>query len=85
MDEKTQVLVALGAAMGVNCIPCFDHIYSKAREADLDETEIKAAIEIADKVKNGAAVFLKNAVREVVGDMPSSESSCCAAGEKACC
>ena len=25
MDEKTEILVALGVAIGVNCIPCFDH------------------------------------------------------------
>ena len=29
MDQKTEIMVALGVAIGVNCIPCFDHLYSK--------------------------------------------------------
>ena len=38
MDEKTEIMVALGVAIGVNCIPCFDHLYSKSQEVKL-ETE----------------------------------------------
>lgn len=37
MDTKTEVMVAMGAAIGANCIPCFDHLYAKARELRLSE------------------------------------------------
>jgi hypothetical protein len=30
-------MVAMGAAIGANCIPCFDHLYAKARELRLSE------------------------------------------------
>ena len=49
MDKKTEVMVALGAAIGVNCIPCFDHLYSKAKEINMDDEEIKDIVEIAGK------------------------------------
>ena len=32
MDPKTQTMVALGAAVGVNCIPCFDRIRTSSRQ-----------------------------------------------------
>lgn len=77
MDRKQEVMIALGAAIGTNCIPCFDHLYGKARELKLDEKEILAAIETAYKVKNGAALFLKNAVSEVAGEPNDSQPTCC--------
>ena len=51
MDSKTQVMVALGAAIGVNCIPCFDHLYGKAKEVGLGEDDIRDIILTAYKVK----------------------------------
>ena len=77
MDRKTEVMVALGAAIGVNCIPCFDHLYSKAKEIDLDDEEIKKIVEIAGKVKNGASTFLKQAISDVVGNVDDSRQPSC--------
>ncbi|MDA8137899.1 MAG: hypothetical protein M0036_04525 [Desulfobacteraceae bacterium] len=65
MDTKTEVMVAMGAAIGANCIPCFDHLYAKAREARLSEAEIEKVVEIGFKVKNGASLVLKKAIGEV--------------------
>jgi hypothetical protein len=85
MNAKQEIMVALGAAIGANCIPCFDFIYSKAREAELSETDIQKTVETAFKVKNGAALFLKNAVGDVTGDVPEEqEVSCEALGDSNC-
>ncbi|RJQ87334.1 MAG: carboxymuconolactone decarboxylase family protein [Desulfobacteraceae bacterium] len=65
MDPKTQVMVAMGAAIGANCIPCFDHLYAKGREVRLSEAEIEQVVEVAFKVKNGAGLFLKKAIGDV--------------------
>ena len=54
MDQKTEIMVSLGTAIGANCIPCFDYIYAKAKEVDLEESEIQKTVEVAFKVKNGA-------------------------------
>jgi len=61
MDQKTEVMVSLGAAIGANCIPCFNYIYAKAKESDLEDADIRKSVEVAFKVKNGAQIFMKNA------------------------
>lgn len=65
MDSRTEVMVMMGAAIGANCIPCFDRLYAKAREARLGAAEIEKVVELAFKVKNGAGIFLKRAIGEV--------------------
>jgi len=85
MDEKTEMMVALGVAIGVNCIPCFDYLYSKSREIKLDENEVRAIAEIASKVKNGASIFMKNAIAETLGDTPTAEQPCCSQTSSTCC
>ena len=85
MDEKTEIMVALGIAIGVNCIPCFDHLYSKSREIKLDENEVRAIAEIANKVKNGASIFMKNTIAEVLGDKATAEQPCCSQTSSKCC
>lgn len=77
MDSRTEVMVALSAAVGVNCIPCFDHLYAKAREAGLGEEDIKEVVLTAYKVKNGASAFLKNAIQEQIEILDNDEQPCC--------
>lgn len=77
MDSKTQVMVALGAAIGVNCIPCFDHLYGRAREVGLSDDEVNDIVATAYKVKNGASTFLKQAIDEQVGGVDNTEQPCC--------
>ena len=85
MDEKTEIMVALGVAIGVNCIPCFDHLYSSSQEFKLEEDEVRAIVEIAGKVKNGASIFMKNAIAETLGDTPTAEQPCCSQSTSSCC
>ncbi len=61
MDQKTEIMIAIGAAVGANCNPCFDHLYSKANEVSFYNSNICEAIEIGFKVKNGASIFMKTA------------------------
>jgi hypothetical protein len=77
MDPKVEVMVALGAAIGANCIPCFDHLYAKAREVSVGRDDIEEVVEIAFKVKSGAGLFMKNAVAEVAGGQDVRETPCC--------
>ncbi len=85
MDSKTEIMVSLAVAMGTNCIPCFDHIYSRAKEVGIADQDIQQVIEIADKVKNGASIFLRNAVHEVLGTAYEPEHPCCSNGPKSSC
>ncbi len=77
MDTRTEVMVMLAAAIGANCIPCFDHLYAKARETQLDEAQIEKVIELAFKVKNGAGVFLKKAIGDIAKVESDTTETCC--------
>ncbi len=51
LNQRESELVALGAAMGSNCVPCIAYHVPQAREAGLTDLEIYAAIRLADKVR----------------------------------
>jgi alkylhydroperoxidase/carboxymuconolactone decarboxylase family protein YurZ len=84
MEERTKLLVALGAATAANCIPCFEYLYGEAGVAGLTQEEIQEVVALATKVKQGAHVALKNSINDIMGveekyDLPCSSqaSSCC--------
>jgi alkylhydroperoxidase/carboxymuconolactone decarboxylase family protein YurZ len=85
MEERTKLLVALGAATAANCIPCFEYVYCEAGVAGLTQEEIQEVVALATKVKQGAHVALKNSINDIMGieekyDLPCSgkaTSSCC--------
>ena len=52
MDEKTKELIAVGAAVAGNCIPCLEWHYKKCIELGIPKEEIEEAIELAKIVKN---------------------------------
>ncbi len=51
LTPREAELVALGAALGSNCVPCIEYHIPQARKAGLAEAEIHAAIRLADKVR----------------------------------
>jgi len=82
MEEKTKLLIALGAATAANCIPCFEHLYYQAGAAGLTSEEIQQVVDLASKVKNGAHIALKNSINDMMGlkeqyDLPCSSQSAC--------
>lgn len=44
-------LVALGAALASNCVPCIEFHIPEARKAGLTDAQISEAIHLADKVR----------------------------------
>ncbi len=85
MTDKTDVMIALAAAIGANCIPCFDHLYEKAQGIGLSDEEVLRVFETANKVKTGASIFIKNAINDTMGMKPETDQPCCAGTSKACC
>jgi alkylhydroperoxidase/carboxymuconolactone decarboxylase family protein YurZ len=82
MEEKTKLLIALGAATAANCIPCFEHLYHEAGVAGVTSEEIQQVVDLASKVKNGAHIALKNSINDMMGlkeqyDLPCSAQSDC--------
>lgn len=84
LEEKTENLIAIGAATASNCIPCFEHIFEKAISSGITSAEIKRASAIAEQVKKGAHVALANTVSELIGDKETSDLPCQHIMNKSC-
>ena len=51
LSRREQSLVALGAAIASNCVPCVEYHVPGAKRAGLSDNEIDQALAIADKVR----------------------------------
>jgi AhpD family alkylhydroperoxidase len=55
MDTKTKELIAIGASVTANCVPCLKYHFAKARKAGTSDDEIREAIAVGRMVRKGAA------------------------------
>jgi AhpD family alkylhydroperoxidase len=55
MDTKVKELIAIGAAVTANCVPCLKYHVTTARKAGVTDDEIKQAIDVGRMVRKGAA------------------------------
>ncbi len=62
-------LVALGAAMGSNCVPCVEYHIPASREAGLTDLEIQAAIQHADRIRQVPA---RKTLQAALGMLPAA-------------
>lgn len=85
LEDKIEILIAIGAATAANCIPCFEHLYDKALNAGIKSAEIKRASEVAGQVKKGAHIALTNSINELIGIKQTHDSPCVQAANKSCC
>lgn len=51
LTDRERELVALGAALGSNCVPCMEYHIPAARKAGLSDAQIVEAVRLADKVR----------------------------------
>lgn len=51
LSPAERELVALGAALGSNCVPCIEYHVPEARKTGLSDAQINEAIHLADKVR----------------------------------
>ena len=65
IDEKIQELIAIGASVSANCCPCVKYHIAKAREMNIDEDDIRQAIEVGKMVRKGAADQTDKLVEEL--------------------
>ncbi len=83
--EKTETLIAIGAATAANCIPCFEHVYEKAITSGISATEIKRASEIATLIKDGASTAISSSIDELMGSKEVNELACKKTSAGSCC
>jgi AhpD family alkylhydroperoxidase len=90
LSFRDRELVALGAALASNCIPCVEYHVAEARKAGLADEEIHEAIELADKIKQVPASNVLQVATALLGDVATAKagSGGCTpapAGKPACC
>lgn len=67
LDERTKELVAIGAAIGGNCIPCLEWHYKKCIELGISNKEIQEAIDMAKRVKEVPIKKINEVAEKLVG------------------
>lgn len=85
MDDRTKILISLGAATAANCVPCFEHYFGQARGVGLNAEEIKEAADIADKVKKGAQMTIRKTIGDLVAGEARGEAPCTSSSDRTCC
>jgi alkylhydroperoxidase/carboxymuconolactone decarboxylase family protein YurZ len=85
MDERTRVLVCIGAATTANCIPCFEYYFGKAEAVGLKTDEIQEAVDLASQVGKGAHMALRNTVRNKMGGEKEYSLPCDRKTDRSCC
>jgi 4-carboxymuconolactone decarboxylase len=91
LNKRERELVAIGAAMGSNCVPCIEYHIQQSRKCGLSDAEITEAIEFADKIKRIPADKVleaaSNRLSAQYDEQMSAPASCCQAASTAssCC
>jgi len=85
MDERTRLLVCIGAATAANCIPCFEYYFGQAETAGLKTDEIEEAVDLASQVKKGAHMAFRNSVRDKMGEGKEYSLPCSGETDRSCC
>jgi AhpD family alkylhydroperoxidase len=77
-------LVAIAAAIGANCEPCFKHHYREARKLGVSRSDMAKAVEVADRVKRAPAQNMLALADKLLGTCLSTQTpvdpnpgSCC--------
>ncbi len=82
LAAKERELVALGAAIASNCVPCIEHHVPEAKKAGLTEAQIRQAVRLADRVKQVPAGKVLSVALGLLGEGEPAQaqargSACC--------
>ena len=84
-SSAVEELVAVGAAIGCNCMPCLKYHIDKARELGVSDEDIARAVALGSKIKQTPArLILDLADRELGGRIARSvdpQASCALTGQ----
>ena len=76
---QVQELIALGAAIGAGCEPCFSFHYDKARKLGVSAEAMREAVRIGEAVKAASAKNILGLADRILGaeESKAATSSCC--------
>ena len=85
LNDREQRLVAIGAAIAGNCVPCIEYNVPEARNAGLTDTQIREAVKIADRVRQVPARLVLEAalarIEEPLRRPPVGSAAGCGCGD----
>ncbi len=93
LSNRERELVALGAAMGSNCISCVEYHIPEVRKAGLTDLQISEAIRLADKIRQVPARKVLDAAMQLLpepsagvpgGSNPRETAQAAATGRPCC-
>ncbi len=77
-SEAVGELVAIGAAIGSNCEPCFKYHYGQARKLRVSRDDVRLAVEMARQVKDTSAKSILDLAAKYLREDPAkTPASCC--------
>ncbi len=83
-NDAVAELVAIGAAIGANCEPCFKYHFAQARNLGVTKKDIALAVAMAEAVKAAPAKAIRELAGKYTGNVPSAEEAG-APSEGTCC
>ncbi len=79
--DQIAELVAIGAAIGANCEPCFKYHYDQARKLGVSNLDMRYAVDLAQKVKDTPARNMLDLAARYLGpatpDTTEKAGACC--------
>jgi AhpD family alkylhydroperoxidase len=67
LNNTERELVAIGAAIASNCVPCIEYHIPEARKAGLTDAQIGEAVRLADRVRQVPAKKVLDAAMALLG------------------
>ena len=80
LNNREQSLVALGAALASNCVPCVEYHIPGAKKTGLTDIEIFEAVRIADKVRQVPARAVLETALAKIDTSPDGSAGTAASG-----
>lgn len=76
LTPRERELVAIGASLASNCVPCITYHIAKARKLGLSEAEIDEAVALADKVRQVPARAVLDAAQRAQPAEEADDRGC---------
>lgn len=83
-NDAVAELVAIGAAIGANCEPCFKYHFARARKLGVTKKDIALAVAMAEAVKAAPAKAIHELAAKHTGGSATAEDAG-APAENTCC
>jgi len=72
MDSKIKELIAIGASVTANCVPCLQFHLSKAKENSATDSDIADAVRVGRLVRKGAGEKWDEEANALLGQQPEA-------------